>query len=477
MELRKGQLEEHKQSDTFCALAWVHTSSEPYGTCRSCCIARSHIKDNKDKILTLQDNTIADVLNSPYMINLRREMIEGKKPKQCQTCWSDEDNGKESKRLLYNKLIKEWNFKINNAVDNCSPRDIQINIGNTCNLKCRTCSPICSSKWVKEWKDRGRDYWIAEESINNEFNDYDNSKFWTDIDTWSQTVQRIEIMGGEPFYNKSFKKLVNRLIDNGSSKKISINLSTNGTIYDDNLMRLILSNFKAVGVNISIDGINEHFDYIRHGVPWEKVKQNLDSFFNLYSNQQEYKDKDGWWRFSMSYTITIGILNIHYLRDIHEFFEKNYINKTGIDGLHYDKEVDGIKEDAFEGDKQVPRLEIWNNVVYYPSYYSSNNMPEEIKDTVLHRVTNPEDYGLRRWNDKKYKNDIMPIVNHTKTKSGNREWITFVNETIKTDEYRKENFEKTFSELFKIFKPYWVEAVKQIDKNIISIERLAQNKG
>ncbi|OUU19418.1 MAG: hypothetical protein CBB97_19400, partial [Candidatus Endolissoclinum sp. TMED37] len=107
MDLKKGQLEQHKQSDTFCALTWLHTSSEPYGTCRSCCIARSHIKDDKGKILTLQDYTIDEVLNSPYMVNLRKDMMEGKKPKQCQTCWSDEDNGKESKRLLYNKMIKE----------------------------------------------------------------------------------------------------------------------------------------------------------------------------------------------------------------------------------------------------------------------------------------------------------------------------------------------------------------------------------
>jgi hypothetical protein len=179
----------------------------------------------------------------------------------------------------------------------------------------------------------------------------------------------------------------------------------------------------------------------------------------------------------MSYTITIGVLNIHYLRDIHEFFEKNYINKTGIDGLHYDKEVDGIKEDALEGDNQVPRLEIWNNLVHYPSFYSSNNMPEKIKNKVLHRVTNPEEYGLRKWNDKKYNNDIMPIINHTKTQSRDLDWVAFVNETIKTDEYRKENFEKTFSELFKIFKPYWVEGMKQIDRNIMSIEKLAENKG
>ena len=73
-------------------------------------------------------------------------------------------------------------------------------------------------------------------------------------------------MGGEPFYSKSFKKLVDALIDNGSSKNISMNLSTNGTIFNASLMDKMLRNFKRVGINLSIDGIGKHFDYIRHGV-------------------------------------------------------------------------------------------------------------------------------------------------------------------------------------------------------------------
>ena len=56
-------------------------------------------------------------------------------------------------------------------------------------------------------------------------------------------------------------------------------------------MTKMLRNFKRVGINLSIDGIGKHFDYIRHGVPWETVKSNLDSFFDLYMNQLEYKEE------------------------------------------------------------------------------------------------------------------------------------------------------------------------------------------
>ena len=98
-----------------------------------------------------------------------------------------------------------------------------------------------------------------------------------------------------------------------------------------NLMTKMLRNFKRVGINLSIDGIGKHFDYIRHGVPWKTVKSNLDSFFDLYMNQLEYKVEGEGFKFSMSYTITIGNLNIFYLKDIHDFFHKNYIQYTDVE--------------------------------------------------------------------------------------------------------------------------------------------------
>ena len=41
------------------------------------------------------------------MKNLRQEIREGKMPENCATCWIDEENGKESKRQLYNGYA-EW---------------------------------------------------------------------------------------------------------------------------------------------------------------------------------------------------------------------------------------------------------------------------------------------------------------------------------------------------------------------------------
>ena len=100
-------------------------------------------------------------------------------------------------------------------------------------------------------------------------------------------------------------------------------------------------------------------------------------------------------------------------------------------------------------------LEIWNNVVHFPSFYSANVFPDAVKGKILRRVTRPDLHGMEKWNANTYKNEITPVLNHAKKSCKNDDWLSFVRETMETDRYRKESFEQTFPELFKLLKPYW----------------------
>lgn len=413
-------------SNNNCVLAWIHTSSEPVGTCRSCCIAREYITHDDGTIYSIADETYNEILNSKYMKNLRQEMRDGKYPKNCQTCWEDEGKGKQSKRQFYNNLIlNQYGMDIDFDKEPEQPRDLQIAIGNVCNLKCRSCTAVYSSKWLKEAKDRNMNIWTPE--FRSDVHDFDNSKFWTDIDNWSQNVVRLEIMGGEPFYMKEFKRLIEHLIANGTSKKISLNLSTNGTIFDEELLEKILYNFNSLGFNISIDGIGKHFDYIRHGNNWDNVKGNLDKFYHLLMNQNQYKwDPSSHWKLSIGVTITISNMNFAYLRPMHEFFEENY-----------------------------PRFKVWNNSVYFPRYYSASNIPTFTKEEYLDRVRQPEKFGYKPWDPEKYKTDILPIVKHADQPYNNELWRAFVFETTNADNYRKEDYRFMFPEMWKMVKTAW----------------------
>ena len=85
-------------SKSMCIVPWVGFSNDPDGTVRACCISKERVtKENGDLYYTQLDN-VKDIFHSPYMKQLRQDFIDGKKPKNCEVCWKDEENGYTSKR-------------------------------------------------------------------------------------------------------------------------------------------------------------------------------------------------------------------------------------------------------------------------------------------------------------------------------------------------------------------------------------------
>lgn len=412
-------------NDIKCPLPWIHTSIHTTGRLRSCCIAQEEIEHDGDR-LDVINHGFDEVISSSSMRDLRGSMRIGKKHPSCRTCWVDEANGKISKRLSEIEQAKGFGFEFDYDQEPTGYQDIQLGVGNICNLKCRTCSPFCSTKWIKEFQDRkeGTTATFNNLTTNKQTSD---SRFWIDLDKWSKTVRRLEIMGGEPFYMKEFEILVDRLIENGESSHIHINGSSNGTIFKKSLNDKIMKNFKSFGVQFSIDGYGEHFDYLRHGNNWANVKNNLDNFYDLFLETH---------KFNMGITITISQINLYYIREMHQFITDNYPDPNP---------------------EKERTVNVFNNTIHYPSYYSNNCMPKEIKEQYKHKIINPEEYGLPAWDKHIFDTQIQPLLNHLDTPSKNSDWFAFVKETNAADRYRKENFSETFPELWELFEPYWKE--------------------
>ena len=408
--------------DIKCPLPWIHTSIHTTGRVRSCCIAKEEIEDNGQE-LNVINNSFSEIINSSSMRDIRGHMRLGKKHPNCATCWIDEKNVKASKRIYETHLASWLHGPIDYDKEPTVFKDIQLGVGNICNLKCRTCSPFCSTKWIKEYKDStGQDSATFNNLTKNK--QTIGSKFWEDFEEWSQTVGRLEIMGGEPFFMKEFEVLIDRLIDNGSSENITISMSSNGTIFNGPLIEKIINNFKFLGIQFSIDGFSqEHFDYLRHGDDWKNVLSNLKKFYFLHQSHPT---------FIMGLTLTLSQINMFYIREMHQQIEK------------FAK--DSVKE-----------FKIFNNVVHYPSYYSSSCIPEELKEQYLDKIRNPTKYGLNEWDPEKYTTEIKPLINQVLSKSKESDWTAFVKETNRADVYRGESFSETFPELWELFKPYWNE--------------------
>lgn len=407
--------------DVKCPLPWIHTSINTTGRVRSCCIAKEEIED-KGVPMDVINHSFSEIISSSSMRDIRGSMRLGKKHPNCATCWIDEKNGKTSKRMYETELAGWLHGPVDYDVEPTVFKDIQLGVGNICNLKCRTCSPFCSTKWIKEYKDSTGE---ASSTFNNLTKNKQTigSKFWEDFEEWSKTVGRLEIMGGEPFFMKEFEMLIDRLIANGSSENITISMSSNATIYNGPLLEKILANFKFLGIQFSIDGFGTaHFDYLRHGDSWKNVNDNLKKFYNLHKAHES---------FMMGMTFTMSQINMYYIREMHQFVEE------------------------FTKDS-AKHFKIFNNIVHYPSYYSSNTIPEGLKEEYLDKIQNPTKYGLPEWDAEKYSTEIEPLVNHVKSKSKESDWVSFVKETNRADAYRGESFSKAFPELWKLFEPHWI---------------------
>lgn len=414
-----------------CALLWSHISNEPGGTVRTCCIASQRIKDNQGRDFNLGEDSMIDILQSDTMKSLRNEIRDGQRPKNCEACWKDEDAGKQSKRQQYNEYYRNW-YGRDWQVWMEEPKriiDAQLIFDNTCNLKCRSCNTNYSSKWREETLDRKIPFWKTTAKVDM-MNPTD-SKFWKDIHIWTKDLRRLEIMGGEPFYMKQFKEFVDYLIDNDRAKNINLTLSTNGTIADKNFLEKMAKNFKDISFSVSIDGIGERFEYLRHPGNWTSVKQNLDYFHQLHT---------GDYPVHIQITHTLSALNIMYLPEFYDYFAEHF-----------------------------PKFNIWNNIVNHPKWLNMSVLPRSTKKIITNILKN---HDWKHNMSREELDSIMNLLNNDLYQKGSSipdilkgkfdqqrldffdqrrismKWEIFKQQIVSGDKYRSENFTKVFPELY-----------------------------
>jgi len=314
-------------SKTFCVYPWIELMINTSGTFDYCCLANpSQLKDKNNNQLKINKDSLKDVWNSDAMKDIRKNMIEGNKIKSCNLCYLQEDSGRKSYRQLHNS---EWEHllgskKIEQIVDksiennldvDTPPVYLDLRMGNTCNLKCRMCNPFNSSLITKEhFKlfDKSKTYanifkknfgsnpeWLNEQAYRDQFND---KKIWKEIYEVLPTLEKLYLTGGEPTLIKNNIKVLEKLIELNKQNNTKIFLNTNCTYSGKNFLEL-LSKFKEMDINPSIDGVGEVNNYIRGSKKWENIYQNCKNILSVNNK--------------ISANIT-PVLQIYNLNKIHE---------------------------------------------------------------------------------------------------------------------------------------------------------------
>lgn len=275
---------------TACILPFVGVETTPLGNVRPCCLALYDVVDELGNKYNLTQHTLSDAFNSRYMQNMRQAMLDGEKPAACQRCWSEEDAGRQSKRISSRiKLAAIECTTVFSATD-VTARFIDLKLGNICNLRCRICGSYSSSKWAQEEMD-----------MYNNKDDKDSlqrfhlragawprnaNSFWRNLEQHLSTIEFLEITGGEPFLIKEHFDLLERAIEQGVAKNISIHYNTNATTLPERAFE-IWKHFKEVEIAFSIDAIGADFEYQRYPAKWETAVEIINTVHvakSIYSN-------------------------------------------------------------------------------------------------------------------------------------------------------------------------------------------------
>jgi MoaA/NifB/PqqE/SkfB family radical SAM enzyme len=384
-------------------LPWISVETSPIGTVRPCCLAKDEIIDANGIKYDLNTHTVEQVYHSEYMKRLRQDFLDGKKPETCDRCWKEEDAGRISKRINSRIRLKEYYDKVD--WQNTNPDQlwfIDLKLGNICNLKCRICGSWSSSPWAQEEmayvpKEQRKDH-LAYTFLKQGAWPRENNQFWDNLRSLLPNIKYFEFTGGEPFLIKEHFELLEYAVEHGYSKDIEIHYNTNGTVYPERAD--LWNQFKHVEIALSIDNIGARFEYERYLAKWSEVIENLDKFTALRSN-----------KISTQLCTTINIQNVYYLPEICEWIETRLFDH------------------------------VYFNMLHDPWHMSINKMTPSAQELVVDRLTN------HKFNSK-HKIEILRIVKFIQNGTGS-DGTEFLYKMKQTDEFRKQSFANTHSEIAK----------------------------
>ena len=414
-------------SETFCILPWVNATTVTDGSVSLCCVARDASE------IDLNKQTLTDYWNSDYVKTARRHMLAGERVKSCERCYTEEAHGYKSLRLVENEAWKKRCdvSAIQELIGKTAPdgaldaplQYIDLRLGNTCNMQCIMCRPRESSRWAQvaqkmnelSAEEHAPTEWHFSGAIETDrLQWYRNEEFWSDLKSHLPYIKEVVLAGGEPFLIKEHFEFIKTCCETGDARHMRIRYHTNGTVFTEELIPF-WAQFEQVRFFISIDGIGEVANYVRHPTNWEEVRKNIARFDGLGENT------------TTIFHYSTHALNVYRIPNV-----LDWVNTSGLQNrLRFSNMQD-----------YVP-----TSLVHYPEYQSVRVLPAGFKAIVTRR--------LRRYMETKLAGErvdkLTAILDFMNSTDESGKLPALIQYTKMLDQVRNTDFATTFPELA----PFW----------------------
>lgn len=281
-------------SPSFCGAKWFNaTIWLGNGTTASC----HHPPAHKIPLEEVAMNHKA-IHNTQYKKLIRKQMLEGERPKECEYCWKIEDLGvdKVSDRVFKSVIYSDEELAECKALygweKDVDLKTLEIAFDPNCNFACSYCNASFSTTWQNDIKKFGPYQNLVSDGAaafqhdgghslpygkKNEGNPYVEAfwKWWEGELQYS--LRELRVTGGEPTMSQDFWKLM-KWWENNKDCNVEFAMNSNLGQKQELFEELLKAthNFKSFHLYTSCEATGSNAEYIRDGLVWDKWLKNVD---------------------------------------------------------------------------------------------------------------------------------------------------------------------------------------------------------
>jgi len=246
----------------FCPMPWSGMMYNFDGEVKNCIRSAGKLGNIKEQPIQqiLIDN------NRP-----RQDHIVNQQPvATCHTCYDLEGSNTGlniiSDRVFYIKELKHTPTSLYTP-GNFDLQAIDVRWTNLCNFACVYCGPMFSSKWASELK-------VVQHSPTTDQID----QFKQYVFEHAAQLKHVYLAGGEPLLMKENLELL--VLLKKVNPDVNLRINTNLSKVDTQVFDLVCG-FKNVHWTVSVETVEQEFEYIRYGSSWIDFQENLKTIKNL----------------------------------------------------------------------------------------------------------------------------------------------------------------------------------------------------